>query len=61
MKNIEFSYEDNKLIIKIDLTQQFDLPDKQDVKIIASTEGNIPVPEIPNTKLGLYLYKTNYN
>jgi hypothetical protein len=50
MKNVEMKVENNILTIKVDLTKEFGLSSSGKNTIIASTEGNIAVPEKDDTK-----------
>ncbi len=57
MKNIEMKVEGNKLIIVVDLNQEFGLSSSGKSITVASTEGNISVPEREDIKIGLNIYK----
>jgi hypothetical protein len=57
MKNVEMKTEDNILIIKVDLTKDFGPSASGKTIIIASTEGNISIPDKENIKIGLNVYK----
>ena len=57
MKNVEMKMEDNILIIKVDLTKEFGPSASGKTIIIASTEGNISIPDKENIKIGLNIYK----
>jgi hypothetical protein len=57
MKNVEMKMEDNVLIIKVDLTKEFGPSASGKTIIIASTEGNISIPDKENIKIGLNVYK----
>ena len=57
MKNVEMKVEDNILTIKVDLTKEFGPSSSGKTIIIASTEGNISVPEKDDIKIGLNVYK----
>jgi hypothetical protein len=57
MKNVEMKMEDNILIIKVDLTKEFGPSASGKTIIIASTEGNISIPDKENIKIGLNVYK----
>lgn len=57
MKNVEMKVEDNILIIKVDLTKEFGPSSSGKTIIIASTEGNIAIPEKEEVKIGLNVYK----
>jgi hypothetical protein len=56
MKNVEMSVEGNILTIKVDLTKEFGPSSSGKTIIIASTEGNISVPE-REEKVGLNVYR----
>ena len=57
MKNVEMKMEDNILIIKVDLTKDFGPSASGKTIIIATTEGNISIPDKENIKIGLNIYK----
>jgi len=57
MKNVEMKVEDNILTIKVDLTKEFGPSSSGKTIIIASTEGNISVPDQEGIKIGLNVYK----
>ena len=57
MKNVEMKIEDNILIIKVDLTKDFGPSASGKTIIIATTEGNISIPDKENIKIGLNIYK----
>ena len=57
MKNVEMKMEDNILIIKVDLTKEFGPSSSGKTIIIASTEGNISIPDKEDIKIGLNVYK----
>ena len=56
MKNVEMSIEGNILTIKVDLTKEFGPSSSGKTTIIASTEGNVTIPE-REEKVGLNVYK----
>ena len=56
MKNIEMSVEGDTLIIKVDLTKDFGPSKSGKTIIVASTEGNVSVPD-RNEKIGLNVYR----
>ena len=59
MKNIDMTLDGDILIMKVDLSKEFG-PSKSGKSItIASTEGNIPVPENEEIKIGVNIYKSN--
>lgn len=57
MKNVEMKVEDNILTIKVDVTKEFGPSASGKTIIIASTEGNISIPEKDEIKIGLNVYK----
>lgn len=56
MKNIEFSVEGNMLNIKIDLSKEFGPSSSGKNIIVASTEGNVTIPN-REEKIGLNVYR----
>lgn len=64
MKNVELRLEGekkNKLIIEVDLDQEFGLSSSQKSIVVAGTEGNISVPGREEIKIGLNVYKPRTN
>jgi len=59
MKNVDMTVEGNMLTIKVDLTKEFGPSSSGKTIIIASTEGNVSVPEHEQAKVGLNVYKKN--
>jgi hypothetical protein len=57
MKNVEMTVEGNILIIKVDLSKEFGPSSSKKSIIIASTEGNVFVPD-RQEKVGLNVYRT---
>ncbi len=57
MKNVDLRVEGDKLIIMVDLKQEFGLSASGKSITIASTEGNIAVPGREEVKIGLNIYK----
>jgi hypothetical protein len=57
MKNVEMKIEGNILTVKVDLTKEFGPSASGKTIIIASTEGNISIPEKEDVKIGLNIYK----
>jgi hypothetical protein len=57
MKNVEMAVEGNILTIKVDLTKDFGPSSSKKSIIIASTEGNVSVPD-RQEKVGLTVYRT---
>ena len=57
MKNVEMSLEGNILTIKVDLAKEFGPSASGKTIIIASTEGNVTIPEHEEAKVGLNVYR----
>ena len=57
MSNVELSVKGKKLTITIDLDAEGTPSKSGKTLVIASTHGNIPVPENPELRLGLNLYR----
>jgi hypothetical protein len=57
MKNVEMKVEGTSLTITVDLSKEFGPSSTGKTIIIASTEGNVSVPEREGVKLGLNVYK----
>ena len=56
MKNVELSVNDNTLVIKVDLTKEFGPSSSGKTIIVASTEGNFPLPGRTEV-VGLNVYR----
>ena len=56
MKNVEMSVEDNILTIKVDLSKDYGPSSSGKTIIVASTEGNVSIPD-REEKLGLNVYR----
>lgn len=56
MKNVKMTVTNNKLVIEIDLNQEFGLSSSGKNVIVASTAGNVPIPGT-DYKVGLNVYK----
>jgi len=56
MKNVEMHVEGNILTIQIDLSKEYGPSSSGKTIIIASTEGNVSVPE-HEEKIGLNVYR----
>jgi len=56
-KYYTLSLEGNILTIKVDVTKEFGPSASGKTIIIASTEGNIAIPEKEDIKIGLNVYK----
>ncbi|MFH0789411.1 MAG: hypothetical protein V2B13_17600 [Pseudomonadota bacterium] len=57
MKNVQLSVEGNILTIKVDLSKEFGPSSSGKTIIIASTEGNVSIPEHEEAKVGLNVYR----
>ncbi len=57
MKNVEIKAEHGKLIITVDLAKELGPSASGKSMIIATTEGNVDVPGVPDTKIGLNVYR----
>lgn len=57
MKNVELRVDGHTLFLKVNLTEEFGLSSTGKTIIIASTEGNVPVPGYKEIKIGLNVYK----
>ncbi len=56
MKNVEMTVEQGILIIKVDLSKEFGPSSSGKTIIIASTEGNVSIPD-REEKVGLNVYR----
>lgn len=56
MKNVDISVNNDTLIIKVDLNQSFGPSSSGKTIIIASTEGNYPLPDRTEV-VGLNVYR----
>jgi hypothetical protein len=57
MKNVEMIQEGHILTIKVDLSKEFGPSSSGKTIIIASTEGNQPIPGKENIKIGFNIYR----
>jgi ABC-type molybdate transport system ATPase subunit len=57
MQNVIMEVNDNILTIKVDLTKEFGPSKSGKTIIIASTAGNVSIPENSDIKIGLNVYK----
>jgi hypothetical protein len=57
MKNCEMKLEGNMLTITVDVSKDFGKSSSGKSIIIASTEGNVSIPEKRDIKIGLNVYK----
>jgi hypothetical protein len=58
-KNVNMRIEGKKLIIEVEMDQDFGPSKSGKTQIIASTEGNISVPGDEDVKIGLNVYRYN--
>jgi hypothetical protein len=58
-KNVTMRIEGKKLIIEVEMDQDFGPSKSGKTRIIASTEGNISVPGDQDVKIGLNVYRYN--
>jgi hypothetical protein len=56
MKNVELTVDGTMLTIKVDLSKDFGPSSSGKTTIIASTEGNVSIPD-REEKIGLNIYK----
>ncbi len=56
MKNVQMTVEGNILMIKVDFSKDFGPSSSGKTIIVASTEGNVAVPE-REAKVGLNVYR----
>lgn len=56
-KNVAMEIKGDKLVITVDLTKKFGVSSSGKSIIIASTEGNISLPQREDTKIGLNIYR----
>jgi hypothetical protein len=56
MKNVELTVEGTMLTIKVDLSKDFGPSSSGKTTIVASTEGNVSIPD-REEKIGLNIYK----
>jgi hypothetical protein len=57
MKNCEMKVTGNILTITVDVSKDFGKSSSGKSVIIASTEGNVTIPETDDIKIGLNIYK----
>ena len=57
MKNCEMKVTGNTLTITVDISKDFGKSSSGKSIIIASTEGNVSIPEKEDIKIGLNIYK----
>jgi len=57
MKNVEMTVEGSTLIIKVDISKDYGESKSGKSITIASTEGNISIPDNEDIKIGLNIYR----
>ena len=57
MKNVQLTVEGDKLLIVVDLNEEFGLSSSGKSITVASTEGNVAIPGREEIKIGLNVYK----
>lgn len=57
MKNCEMKLEGKILTITVDITREFGKSSSGKSVIIASTEGNVSIPQQEEIKIGLNIYR----
>ena len=56
MKNVEMSVDGNIMTIKVDLSKEYGPSSSRKTIIVASTEGNVSIPD-REEKIGLNVYR----
>lgn len=56
MENVKFTKSGDKLTIEVDLSHRGAKSSTGKTTRIASTEGNVPCPELPDIKIGLNVF-----
>jgi hypothetical protein len=57
MKNCEMTVKGNQLIITVDLSKNFGKSKSGKTTIIATTGGNVSIPDNEKIKIGLNIYE----
>jgi len=57
MKNCDMKLDGNILTITVDISKEFGKSSSGKSVIIASTEGNVSIPEKEEIKIGLNIYR----
>ncbi|MGE4375099.1 MAG: hypothetical protein AB7D01_05260 [Methanoculleus sp.] len=57
MKNVDMTVEGDRLVITVDLAQEFGVSKTGKSITIASTEGNVSVPGKEEIKIGVNVYR----
>lgn len=56
LKNVEIVVEGNIMTLKVDLSQDQGPSKSGKTRIVATTEGNHPLTEVPNVVVGLNVF-----
>ena len=59
MDNVVMTVSGDKLLIEVDLAEEGAMSASGKSTVIASTHGNIPVPDHSDMRIGLNLYRKN--
>jgi hypothetical protein len=57
MQNVEMSVDKNILTITVDISKRYDKSKSGKTTIIASTGGNVFIPDSTTVKIGLNIYE----
>ena len=57
MDNVVIEVKDNKAIITIDLNKEFGPSKSGKTIVVATTRGNVPIPEAEAYRIGINCYK----
>lgn len=57
MKNIDMQVQGDILTVRVDLKKEFGLSSSGKTTIIATTEGNVSIPEHESIKIGINVYR----
>jgi hypothetical protein len=57
MKNVNITVDNEIMKIEIDLKQDFGKSKSGKTLVVATSEGNVQVPDHPNMRLGINVYK----
>jgi len=57
MLNVKTEVSGKELVIRVRLDQDFGPSSSGKSLIVASTQGNVPVPGVPDIKMGLNIYR----
>lgn len=56
MENVKFTRNGDKLTIEVDLSHRAGKSSSGKTTIVASTQGNVPCPDMPEVKIGLNIF-----